>query len=56
LLAQAAKVLRERRDEFAELITLEMGKLAGEARAEIKKCALAATITPSMRPGFSPTS
>jgi succinate-semialdehyde dehydrogenase/glutarate-semialdehyde dehydrogenase len=39
LLAQAAKVLRERRDEFAELISLEMGKLAGEARAEIKKCA-----------------
>lgn len=40
LLARAAKVLRERRDEFAELITLEMGKLAGEARAEIEKCAL----------------
>jgi succinate-semialdehyde dehydrogenase / glutarate-semialdehyde dehydrogenase len=40
LLAQAAKVLRERRDEFAELITLEMGKLAKEARAEIEKCAL----------------
>lgn len=39
LLAQAARVLRERRDEFAEFITLEMGKLAGEARAEIKKCA-----------------
>lgn len=39
LLAQAAKVLRDRRDEFAELITLEMGKLAKEARAEIEKCA-----------------
>lgn len=40
LLAQAAKVLRERRDEFAELATLEMGKLVAEARAEIQKCAV----------------
>jgi succinate-semialdehyde dehydrogenase / glutarate-semialdehyde dehydrogenase len=39
LLQQAAAVLRARRDEFAELVTLEMGKLAGEARAEIEKCA-----------------
>ena len=39
LLQQAAAVLRTRRDEFAELVTLEMGKLAGEARAEIEKCA-----------------
>lgn len=52
LLAQAAKVLRERRDEFAELITLEMGKLAGEARAEIKKCALACDYYAEHAAGF----
>lgn len=52
LLAQAAKVLRERRDEFAELITLEMGKLAGEARAEIKKCAAACDYYAEHAAGF----
>ena len=41
LLGQAAKVLNRNRDEFARLITLEMGKLIGEARAEIEKCAKA---------------
>ncbi len=41
LLRQAAKVLRAQRDEYADLITLEMGKLTGEARAEIEKCAAA---------------
>jgi succinate-semialdehyde dehydrogenase/glutarate-semialdehyde dehydrogenase len=30
-------VLRSRRDEFAELITLEMGKVASEAHAEVEK-------------------
>jgi succinate-semialdehyde dehydrogenase / glutarate-semialdehyde dehydrogenase len=39
LLEQAAQVLEARRDKLAELITLEMGKLIGEARAEIGKCA-----------------
>ena len=52
LLGQAAKVLRDRRDEFAELITLEMGKLAGEARAEIKKCAAACDYYAEHAAGF----
>lgn len=39
LLARAAVVLQTKRDELSRLITLEMGKLIGEARAEIEKCA-----------------
>jgi succinate-semialdehyde dehydrogenase/glutarate-semialdehyde dehydrogenase len=37
----AAAVLRRRRDEFAELMTAEMGKTLTEGRAEIEKCATA---------------
>jgi len=40
LMRRAGEVLRERRDEFAAIITQEMGKLAREAAAEIDKCAL----------------
>jgi len=39
LLRRVAEVLRHRRDELARLITLEMGKLLGEAKGEIEKCA-----------------
>jgi succinate-semialdehyde dehydrogenase/glutarate-semialdehyde dehydrogenase len=39
LLHAAAAVLRDQRDKFATLITLEMGKLLREARAEVEKCA-----------------
>ena len=38
--ARLAEILRVRRDELARLITLEMGKLFGEAQAEIEKCAI----------------
>ena len=41
LMRRVAEVIRYRSDELAALITLEMGKLLGEAKAEIEKCALA---------------
>jgi len=37
----AAAVLRMRRDEFAALMTAEMGKLVNDGRAEVEKCATA---------------
>lgn len=39
LMRKAAEVLRRRRDEFAALMTAEMGKTVTEGRAEIEKCA-----------------
>ncbi|MGH8497182.1 MAG: NAD-dependent succinate-semialdehyde dehydrogenase [Gammaproteobacteria bacterium] len=40
-LRAAAGLLRDRRDKLSRLMSTEMGKLIGEARAEIDKCALA---------------
>ena len=38
-LREFAGVLRRRRDEYAELMSREMGKVMAEARAEVEKCA-----------------
>ncbi|MEV7211299.1 MULTISPECIES: NAD-dependent succinate-semialdehyde dehydrogenase [unclassified Streptomyces] len=40
LLREMARVLREGKDQYAALITAEMGKPITEARAEIEKCAM----------------
>lgn len=40
LFHQASSVLRSRKDQYARLITSEMGKLISEAEAEVEKCAL----------------
>lgn len=40
ILGRVATRLRRKRDEYAAIITLEMGKIAREARAEIEKSAL----------------
>lgn len=39
LMRKAAEVLRENKDKYASIITLEMGKLINDARAEVEKCA-----------------
>ncbi len=39
LMFKAAGELRQNKDKYAEIMTLEMGKPIGESRAEIEKCA-----------------
>jgi succinate-semialdehyde dehydrogenase/glutarate-semialdehyde dehydrogenase len=39
LFHQLAKILQDKKEELAKLMTLEMGKIIKESRAEIEKCA-----------------
>lgn len=41
LMLKVASLIRERKDEYARTITLEMGKLLAEAKAEVEKSATA---------------
>jgi len=52
LLAGAARLLRERREPYATLITMEMGKPIAEARAELDKCALTCDFYAEKAAGF----
>ncbi len=49
---EIAVVLRRRKRELAELITREMGKLIGEAEAEVEKCAWVCDYYAEEGPGF----
>jgi succinate-semialdehyde dehydrogenase/glutarate-semialdehyde dehydrogenase len=52
LMHRAADVLRARADELAGVITLEMGKLLKEAKAEVEKCALVCDYYAEQAPAF----
>lgn len=52
LLQRAAAVLRDHADDFARLMTLEMGKPIAEARAEIEKSARGCEYYATEGPGF----
>ena len=52
LLQQAAAILRERAEDFARMMTLEMGKPIREARAEIEKSAWGCEFYAAEGPAF----
>ncbi|UCS92992.1 NAD-dependent succinate-semialdehyde dehydrogenase [Echinicola marina] len=39
LMNKAAEILRKNKEKYAEIISLEMGKVISESRAEVEKCA-----------------
>lgn len=52
LMRKAATVLRDNLDQYAALITQEMGKLINESKAEIEKCALGCEYYAEQGPAF----
>jgi len=52
LMRKAAAVLRGHSEEYARMMTLEMGKPIGEARAEVEKCALGCDYYADHGPAF----
>ncbi|GCD89910.1 NAD-dependent succinate-semialdehyde dehydrogenase [Nocardioides sp. LS1] len=52
LLRSVGKLLTERREEYAALITAEMGKPLAEALAEVDKCAWNCTVVADLAPGW----
>ncbi len=52
LLVRVGELLTERRDEYAALITAEMGKPLSEALGEIDKCAFNCQVVSELAPGW----
>ena len=52
LLRGVGKLLTERRDEYAWLITAEMGKPLAQALAEVDKCAWNCEVVADLAPGW----
>ncbi|MBI4135827.1 NAD-dependent succinate-semialdehyde dehydrogenase [Candidatus Uhrbacteria bacterium] len=50
IVGKMARVLRDRREEYAKLMTMEMGKPIVQGRAEVEKCAWACEYAAQMGP------